>query len=310
MTEFVAPPFAWFGGKRKALDAVWSFLGDCHSYSDPFGGSCVVPLNAPPSVRRVVVGDVNGHIVNAWRAMAYDPDAVADALDQPVFHLDLRARAGVLRRSAEGLATMLGEDPDFYDARLAGWWIWAIRHSFDRGESLTPHDTRDMIPRSPHGPRPSRADLRAEIRAIHDRVRHWYVLARPWATVVGSATLLGLTQMSGPCGLLLDPPYDGVSRLRHKVYASDGHDVAGDVRRWLTTPDPISGIAPWDHPRLRIVYCGYDGDFADSELPNARKVEWARTGKIFARGQTPGDKATRSETLWASPACVGQERLL
>lgn len=85
-------PFPWFGGKSKAAPLVWRLLGDVEHYCEPFAGSLAVLLNRPHPCNRPyhseTVNDIDGFIVNAWRAIAADPDGVAEAASWPVTEAD------------------------------------------------------------------------------------------------------------------------------------------------------------------------------------------------------------------------------
>jgi hypothetical protein len=122
-------PWPWFGGKADAAPAVWSALGDVDHYVEPFAGSLAVLLRRPHEANRTyhseTVNDLDGLLCNAWRAIARDPDAVADAASWPVCEADLHARhLALLAWRAAGNAERLMGDPDFFDARMAGWWAW------------------------------------------------------------------------------------------------------------------------------------------------------------------------------------------
>ena len=122
-------PWPWFGGKADAAEAVWAALGDVDHYVEPFAGSLAVLLRRPHVANRTyhseTVNDLDGLLCNAWRAIARDPDAVADAASWPVCEADLHARhLALLAWRAAGNAERLMADPDFYDARMAGWWAW------------------------------------------------------------------------------------------------------------------------------------------------------------------------------------------
>jgi DNA adenine methylase len=122
-------PWPWFGGKADAAPAVWDALGDVDHYVEPFAGSLAVLLRRPHTANRTyhseTVNDLDGLLCNAWRAIARDPDAVADAASWPVCESDLHARhLALLAWRAAGNAERLMADPDFYDARMAGWWAW------------------------------------------------------------------------------------------------------------------------------------------------------------------------------------------
>lgn len=125
------PPFPWFGGKSKAAPAVWAALGDVEHYVEPFAGGLGVLLNRPHPCNRPyhseTVNDLDGFIVNAWRAIAADPDAVAEAASWPVTEADKTARQiALLRWRDEGAAEKLAGSADWYDAKMAGWWLWAV----------------------------------------------------------------------------------------------------------------------------------------------------------------------------------------
>src|SRR5690606_15823004 len=60
---------------------------------------------------------------NFWRAVSWAPDEVAHYADWPVNEADLEARHAWLVQRAERLRWSL-EDPDFFDAKIAGWWVW------------------------------------------------------------------------------------------------------------------------------------------------------------------------------------------
>jgi DNA adenine methylase len=129
LTNLSKTPWPWFGGKADAAPPVWSALGDVDHYVEPFAGSLAVLLRRPHEANRTyhseTVNDLDGLLCNAWRAIARDPDAVADAASWPVCESDLHARhLALLAWRAAGNAERLMADPDFYDARMAGWWAW------------------------------------------------------------------------------------------------------------------------------------------------------------------------------------------
>jgi hypothetical protein len=55
--------------------------------------------------------------------LQHDPDAVADAADWPVNEADQHARHLWLV-SQEQFREQMKVDPEFYDAKIAGWWVW------------------------------------------------------------------------------------------------------------------------------------------------------------------------------------------
>lgn len=118
-------PFPWFGGKSRVADVVWDRFGNVPNYVEPFAGSLAVLLARPHPARTETVNDRDAYLSNFWRAVTHDPEAVARFADWPVSEADLHARHRWLVRQTEFRERMLRE-PDFYDAKIAGWWVWGI----------------------------------------------------------------------------------------------------------------------------------------------------------------------------------------
>jgi len=116
-------PFPYFGGKSRAAGLIWSLLGGVENYVEPFCGSAAVLLARPDAPRIETINDADGFVANFWRAVAREPEAVAHHADWPCNEADLFARHGWLVRQRERLRAGL-ECPDFYDAKIAGWWVW------------------------------------------------------------------------------------------------------------------------------------------------------------------------------------------
>lgn len=119
-------PFPYFGGKSRVADEVWARFGDVKNYVEPFCGSAAVLLARPTESKIETVNDANCFIANFWRALQADPEAVAHYADWPVNEADLHARHRWLMLSESSLEwrERMKTDPDFYDAKVAGWWVW------------------------------------------------------------------------------------------------------------------------------------------------------------------------------------------
>ncbi|MDQ3287661.1 MAG: DNA adenine methylase [Pseudomonadota bacterium] len=118
-------PFPYFGGKARAADLVWQRFGLVENYVEPFAGSAAMLLSAPSGKRVETINDADGFVANFWRAVAHDPELVAHHADWPCSEVDLEARHAWLVNRAERLRWQL-EDPDFYCAKSAGWWVWGL----------------------------------------------------------------------------------------------------------------------------------------------------------------------------------------
>ena len=120
-------PFPYYGGKRRSASIIWERLGNPTVYVEPCAGSIAVLLARPDGAGpREVVCDVDGLLCNFWRAVSAEPHATALYASWPTVHQDLTARHIWLRRWAVENAEQLSLDPDFYDVKAAGWWVWGI----------------------------------------------------------------------------------------------------------------------------------------------------------------------------------------
>jgi DNA adenine methylase len=122
-------PYPYFGGKAKVAARIWERLGRPRNYVEPFFGSGAVLLGRPdPEWRGAIetVNDANGYIANFWRALQSDPDAVAYYADWPINENDLHARHWWLINRKESLRARLEGDSDYFDAKVAGWWVWGM----------------------------------------------------------------------------------------------------------------------------------------------------------------------------------------
>jgi hypothetical protein len=126
----VKAPFPWFGGKSRQAADVWDAMGEVDHYVEPFFGSGAVLLNRPgwhPGTGWVeTINDKDGMVSNFWRAVQAAPEEVAHHADWPVLENDLHARHAWLVGRKESMQAMLEGDPEWYDARAAGWWCWGI----------------------------------------------------------------------------------------------------------------------------------------------------------------------------------------
>ncbi len=118
-------PFPWFGGKSRVSHIVWDYFGDCRNYVEPFAGSLAVLLNRPTEAKIETVNDLDCWIANFWRALQASPHLVATYADWPVNEADLHARHLWLVKQTE-FRERMKTDPDYFDPKIAGWWVWGI----------------------------------------------------------------------------------------------------------------------------------------------------------------------------------------
>jgi site-specific DNA-adenine methylase len=118
-------PFPWFGGKSRAAHLVWAAFGDTPNYVEPFAGSLAVMLARPTAPRIETVNDLDCFLANFWRAVTAKPEFVAQYADWPVNEADLHARHKWLVNRKE-FRERMRKDPAYFDAKIAGWWVWGI----------------------------------------------------------------------------------------------------------------------------------------------------------------------------------------
>jgi hypothetical protein len=119
-------PYPYFGGKRKIAEMVWKRFGVVQNYVEPFFGSGAMLLGKPEFDCTETVNDADGMVSNFWRALKSDQKGVANAADWPVNENDLHARHAWLVGQKDSLQSRLEGDPDYCDAKIAGWWVWGM----------------------------------------------------------------------------------------------------------------------------------------------------------------------------------------
>lgn len=319
-------PFPYFGGKRRAASLVWEALGNVDHYVEPFCGSAAVLLARPHEGRCETVNDLDGFVSNFWRAVRAAPDAVAEACDWPVNEVDLHARHLWLIGQRESMTERLIADPEWYDARAAGWWVWGACAWIGTGwcdagrpsrklphlgnEGMGVYRPSRQLPHlgdegmGVHAPRRGVAFADDAVsftttgewfRALSERLRRVRVASGDWRRVVASESTLypaGRGSDTYRCGVYLDPPYAEGSQ--QYAAGGTGTGLSADVRAWCVEHERDA--------RLRIVLSGYAGEHDDLEARGWRTVEWKANGGYS--NATGGANAAR-ERLWLSPHCIG-----
>ena len=294
---------------------VWRYLGNVERYIEPFCGSAAVLLARPVWHewwrKSEIINDADGYVVNAWRAIKYAPDEVVHYADWIVSEVDLAARNNWLIKRYDDLLVRLASDPDYYDPKIAGWWIWGAtiwlasgwcakeRVIADYGKNgvaikmpnvLTRTGINRCIPVSRGGVSEDRHRfIREMLHALSDRLREVRVVSGDWRRVLGD----WIFQCVGPVGVFLDPPYrtDECKKGLYKVE----NNIWDDVVEWA--------IANGNNPRLRIALCGYDGFM----MPEGwRAYYWVRDVgySTLARRETMAQLNRKRETIWFSPHCL------
>jgi len=303
-------PFPWFGGKSRVAGIVWERFGDVPNYVEPFAGSLAVLLGRQTPPHTETVNDLDCHVANFWRALQAAPDEVAKHADWPVNEADLHPRHCYLLNLKPSLAERVMGDPNYYDAKAAGWWVWGICcwigsgwcsgvgpwqtvevdgvrqlvHLGDAGQGVN----RKLVHLGDAGRGVNRklVHLGDMLQELADRLRSVRVCCGDWLRVMGPS----VTFRHGMTGVMLDPPYADTADRCSNLYTEDSLSVAHQVRDWC--------IENGDNPLLRIALCGYEGEHVMPESWEC--VAWKATGGY--NSEKSGNSA--KERIWFSPACV------
>jgi len=222
--------------------------------------------------------------------------------------------------NAATLTARLMADPDYYDARAAGWWCWGACswigsgwcagdgpwHAEPDAEGIAAftkgaggkgvnrclphlgHGGRGVNRKLPHVTGPRGATRRSGpalidwFARLSESLREARFACGDWERICSPGTLT----RNGPCAVLLDPPYSQTAA----VYASDSSTVAHDVRAWC--------VAHGGNPLLRIALCGHDTEHNALEALGWTVETWAKGGGY----QGADDR----ERIWFSPHCAAK----
>ena len=119
-------PLPFTGGKSTVAAEIWARLGDTPNYVEPFMGSAAVLLARPHDLngKTETANDIDGFLTCSYRAIQYAPDEVAYYCDRPVNEIDLTAFHLWLKAQRPDLTERLFADPFYYDAQVAGAYLW------------------------------------------------------------------------------------------------------------------------------------------------------------------------------------------
>ena len=284
-------------------------------------------LNRPAPFDSVeTVNDADGMIANFWRAVAAAPEEVARHADWPVNENDLHARHAWLVGQKDSLQARLEGDPEYFDPKIAGRWVWGcccwIGSGWCGGKGPwqavdMPDGTRQLVHLGNAGQGVNRQLVhlgdagrgvnrqlvhlgdagRGEPQArtegiylwmgeLYARLRRVRVCCGDWSRVVGPTP----TVKQGLTAVFLDPPYGKEDGRDLDLYRMDSGTLAADCRAWA--------IEHGDNPKLRIALCGYDGFSMPADWTPLR---WKANGGYGSQGNGRGRDNTAREVVWFSP---------
>ena len=316
-------PYPWFGGKSSVARKVWARFGKVRNYVEPFLGSAAMLLCRPtPFEGSETVNDADCYLSNFWRALQADPEAVATWADWPVNEADLHARHLWLIGRDE-FRERMKTDPDYFDAKIAGWWVWGLckwigggwcelaqkrphlgdaGRGIDRTHQKRPHLGNQGVgidrpsQKLPHLGDQGRGEIYDYFAALAARLRRVRVCCGDWSRVCGPTP----TVEQGLTAVFLDPPYSAEAGRRAGLYAVEDLSVAHAVRVWCLE---------WGGDRrMRIALCGYEGEHEELERSGWSVEAWKANGGYASRADH-GNENARRERIWYSPHCLADGRL-
>ncbi|CEF49226.1 unnamed protein product [uncultured bacterium] len=210
-------------------DEVWRRFGNVKSYVEPFASFPTTLLARPdwqPGIwRHEMINDMDGMLCNFWRAMTDDQKCVARHAAIPASKRDLRARNLWLTGRRESIGSRLEGDPEWYDPKIAGWWVWAMNRKLGG------------VPRS--------------IPSLATRLRYVGVASGHWSRICTDV----FTKAGDLTGVFLAPAVDGgipTDRYGDRWSTDLPEAISKDVRTWA--------VERGNDPLLRIALCGYEGE--------------------------------------------------
>jgi hypothetical protein len=339
-------PMVYFGGKSKIASTVWEYLGDVPNYVEPFFGSGAVLLCRPNWSTDVswieTVNDKDGYVSNFWRALQSDPDGVAHYADWPVIESDMHARHAWLVGQRESLVARLEGDLDYYDVKIAGWWVWGINcwigsgWCSGNGPWQVAEDEQGIrqlvhLGNAGHGVNRKLVHLGNAGRGVNRKRVHLMSSKGTIRKTVYRGN--GHNAGTGECGLLAWMQALAARLRRVRVCSGDWMRIMGEsvtTSRGLTgvfldppysadanrqedlySQDSLSVahevrewcIANGDNPLYRIVLCGYQGEHEALAGHGWRVHSWI--GHAGYQNQNSNGNGNRAkEVLWISPHCL------
>jgi DNA adenine methylase len=319
--DILSAPFAYTGSKSLVADEVWARFGKVECYVEPFFGSGAVLLGRPKPIGDEswgveIANDIDCMIVNLWRAVKHDPDAVARAAVNPLFendhharHAELVAQRGTLRAKLEG-------DEDYCDPKLAGWWVWGKARMMSplcsgRGpwklerkcgeprelvydkKSKKAGISREFFLKTSGGFE-SVEDATVAMRALTERFKDVCVYCGDWQ----DPCIRSRPALFGRVALFLDPPYTVKADRQNNLYACESTEVGIEAYKWAVKHGN-------DHDLL-IALCGYTGEY---KMPDDWSCyRWTSSGGLasftsYKGAAGRGVRNKRRECVWFNANC-------
>lgn len=255
-------PIKYPGAKWSYLDWIMSYIPEHKVYLEPFCGSCAVLLNKVP-VRHETINDIDGLVVNFFRACRDYPEELARAITLTPF----------ARQEYESIMEAKGGD----QIQITGDCVedarrFAVRCAQGFGSKLA---CRVGWKNTKHSAGPSNPKIWSK---LPDTIAH--IAKRLKDVQIECKDAVGLIKAynASNCLIYADPPYLGETRggklYRYEMMEKEEHKRLLDALKAHMGP---------------VILSGYDNDLYNGELQG-----WTKAQK---RGHA-NNAAARTETLW------------
>ena len=337
MTDLPSP-YPYFGGKAKVAGEIWKRLGDPPVYVEPFFGSGAVWLARPnvnPDRHLERLNDLSAYIPNFWRAMQHDPAAVAHHANNPAFECDLHARHLWLVNQKGDLGERLMASPDYYDAKIAGYWVWGAAlwigsgwcsgkggwiahegrlvraesvgidadgvkrqtlHQGDAGRGIARQTLHQRNAGQGIARKTNEGGVQDYFEALQARLhRGVSVHCGDWSRLLKPAIAWGLNGNNPTLTGIVLDPPYTFDN-RDDVYEHD-QDISAEVAQWA--------LENGDNKNLRIAYCAYStpDEVARFAAAEWEVVNWKANGGYANNGAVRNGNKYR-EVVYFSPHCL------
>ncbi|MCY4356862.1 MAG: hypothetical protein OXD01_04995 [Gammaproteobacteria bacterium] len=208
------------------------------------------------------------------------------------------------------------DDAEYFDMKVAGWWVWGISLWIGGGWCAEPVDNRrpTIDPRGgakgiqalskrpiikPSGGFGGTQALQYKnqlvefIGRLSERLKNVIVLGGDWSKCLGDTPLMHTPDSpKPPVSVLLDPPYLTEKRTT-SLYISDIDGTSDHValQSWKWALDNAQ--------KYKIAYCCHEGDF---ELPEG----WIKHTQKFPSTKLR-DKGKQEDCIMFSPLCHSEK---
>ena len=286
--EPIQPLFRYFGGKRKIAPIVWKIFGEVNHYIEPFAGSSAVFLAQTAKPNFSTINDINGFLVNLFRAIKTNPELLIEESHYPVTQIDMFARHIYIKNNYIELENKLKADESYCDYKIAGYWLYGIVNWIGGGwATIDQPSISYRIPSVGDAPykyqRSSKLEKLWWLSQIQDRFESTRILCTDFEQCLNTS----VTERQNNTAIFLDPPYDSEGHCKD-IYARADNNVSSRVREWCS-----------NNTHLKIILCGYGNEH---DTLNWETYSWRGASGMSGLAGAGRAHNGRKEKLWLSPS--------